>query len=143
MINLLDEKYPPSISVLWFKRDLRTRDHYPLKRSLAGSELCLPIYIFEPLLENNYDFDLRHWRFVYHSLIELKKVIPVQIFYGNALEVFEKIHSLCSIGKVYSHQETGVEVTYNRDKELKAFFKREKVFFNSFSETTSNINIEF
>ena len=123
------------ISILWFKRDLRSRDHYPLKRSLEGEELCLPIYIFEPLIEKNYDFDVRHWRFVYHSLIELQKVIPIQIFYGNAQDVFEKINSLQPVGKIYSHQETGVAVTYNRDKELKRFFKNEKI---SWIEDQSN-----
>ncbi|MEC8623952.1 MAG: deoxyribodipyrimidine photo-lyase, partial [Bdellovibrionota bacterium] len=43
----LNEKQ--KINILWFKRDLRTRDHLPLKRALESDNKCLPIYIFEPL----------------------------------------------------------------------------------------------
>ena len=113
------------INVLWFKRDLRTRDHLPLKRALESDNKCLAIYIFEPLIENNYDFDIRHWQFVYHSLIELQKKIPIALFYGHARDIFQKLMTEYSIDNVYSHQETGVAVTFERDKELKVFKKRE------------------
>ncbi len=129
----LNEKQ--KINILWFKRDLRTRDHLPLKRALESDNKCLPIYIFEPLIENNYDFDIRHWQFVYHSLIELKRKIPVALFYGHALDIFQKLMAKYSIHNVYSHQETGVAVTFDRDKELKKFFKKERI---NWSEDQSN-----
>ena len=116
-----------SINILWFKRDLRTKDHLPLKRTLESEHYCLPIYIFEPLIENNYDFDVRHWQFVYHSLIEIQKSIPIVLFYGHAKDVFQKIMSTYLVNNVYSHQETGVAVTFERDKELKKFFKKESI----------------
>ena len=63
-----------SINVLWFKRDLRLSDHQPLSNVLKESEKTLALYVFEPIIENNYDFDIKHWQFVYQSLIEIKKL---------------------------------------------------------------------
>ncbi len=128
-------KKSQSINILWFKRDLRLKDHLPLKRALESENQCLPIYVFEPLIENNYDFDIRHWQFAYHSLIELQKKIPVFLFYGHAKDIFQKIMAQYSIHNVYSHQETGVAVTFERDKELKKFFKKENI---NWSEDQSN-----
>ena len=59
-------------NILWFKRDLRIQDHLPLFHALNSQAPILAIYIFVPLIENSYDFDDRHWQFVYESLSKIK-----------------------------------------------------------------------
>lgn len=36
------------INVVWFKRDIRTKDHLPLKSALESDLPVLLVYIFEP-----------------------------------------------------------------------------------------------
>ena len=60
-----------SVQCVWFKRDLRVRDHGPLTRA-AQSGLVVPIYIIEPEIINSSDFDALHWQFIRESLIDLQ-----------------------------------------------------------------------
>ncbi len=112
------------INIVWLKRDLRSLDHRPLQMALLDKEVpCRILYIFEPLISNYSDFDIRHWRFVYQSLIELQEKFPLQIYYGEAQDIFENLSKEFQIKNVFSYQETGLQHTFNRDLELKRFFK--------------------
>ena len=122
------------MNIVWFKRDLRIQDHKPIYESLKGNnEICF-IYIFEPLIENNFDFDYRHWNFVYQSLTELSKKTKVSIFYGDALEVFNTIIESYQVKNVFSYQETGVQLTFDRDKKVKNLFQKENINWREFEK---------
>jgi deoxyribodipyrimidine photo-lyase len=58
------------IEVIWYKRDLRIRDHAPLVHA-SPSENVLPIYILEPFLFEEDVFNQRHLQFIYESLLDL------------------------------------------------------------------------
>ena len=61
------------MNCVWLKRDLRLQDHLPINKCLElNANFCI-IYIFEPFVEKSKDFDYRHWKFVWDSLIELNK----------------------------------------------------------------------
>jgi deoxyribodipyrimidine photo-lyase len=117
-----------SINIIWFKRDLRTLDHAPLVYAEKNKQQVLPIYIFEPSLKHNYDWDQRHWRFVYQSLQDLQKKIPqLTIFYAEAEQVFDFLSHHYQIDKLISYEETGVELTYARDKKIKRWCKSQAI----------------
>jgi len=114
------------LNIVWLKRDLRTQDHLPLFN--ASKEKCLVIYIFEPSVSNNYDFDLRHWRFVYQSLKDLEtRGFAVHKFYGEAIDVFKRLKVIYPMISVFSHRETGNDLSFQRDLALKSFLKKESV----------------
>lgn len=103
----------------------------PLYKASQDKFIC--IYIFEPSVSNNYDFDIRHWRFIYQSLLDIKKQgLTVHLFYGEAIEVFESLKEYFGNISVYSHQETGNALTYKRDIELKKYFHVNKVHWYEF-----------
>jgi deoxyribodipyrimidine photo-lyase len=83
------------INIVWFKRDLRLQDHEPLQYAIESDFTCILLYIFEPELISNDDSDIRHWRFVYQSLIDIRKKLEpdnsLTIFYGSSLEIFKKL----------------------------------------------------
>ena len=60
------------INIVWFKRDLRLQDHEPLHNAQQSKLPFLLIYIFEPSVMAYDDSDVRHWRFVFESLKEIK-----------------------------------------------------------------------
>ncbi len=116
------------VNVVWFKRDLRLQDHAPLHLALQKRQPVLLLYIFEPILLNDSHYSERHFRFIKESLNELQKQLEayhtqVLIVEGNAEDVFKTIHQQLSIKSVFSHQETGLQITFKRDKSLKLLFK--------------------
>lgn len=112
------------INVVWFKRDLRLSDHRPLVEALSQQTPVLLIYTFEPELLNNGHYCTRHWRFVWQSIQDLNRqlslhggqIIPL---YGSAFELFHTIHQHWPIKHIYSYQEVGLDITYQRDRALR------------------------
>lgn len=115
------------INVVWFKRDLRLTDHWPLYIAQKSKLPVLCLYCFEPELENYYDWDQRHARFVRQSLNEMTLSIPILITRDNVISVLQKISQKYTIKHLLSHQETGVEPTYKRDKDVSKWCKKNNI----------------
>ncbi len=120
--------HKPSITVIWFKRDLRLNDHAPLVEAQKKGVTVLLLYVFEPSVIQHADSDIRHWRFVWESLMDMKKQLldfqlPLQICYGGVVAVMEKLLAFYHLQSVYSYQETGNLVTYKRDLKVASFCK--------------------
>lgn len=114
------------IAIVWFKRDLRFTDNEALYAAQKQNLLVLLIYCFEPTVMNYADSDVRHWRFVYQSLQEMQaklKYLDAQLYVFNAeaMAVFENISEQYTIKRIFSHQEIGNKITYNRDLAMKQF----------------------
>jgi deoxyribodipyrimidine photo-lyase len=119
------------INIVWFKRDLRFLDHEPLSLASESNLPTILLYVFEPELMNHYDSDLRHWRFIYQSLKDLSKQLTdyqtLNILYGNAVDVFKSLIKEYSISHIFSHQEIGNGLSFQRDLVLKKYFNSKRV----------------
>ncbi len=114
------------ISIVWLKRDLRLTDHEPLYLAQQANLPVLLIYCFEPTVMDAADSDVRHWRFVYQSLQEMQQKLAafdggIAIFHDEAVHVFENIATQYNIRYIFSHQEVGNKITYDRDIEMQRF----------------------
>jgi len=122
--------YMMKVNVLWFKRDLRISDHLPLKRAIEQGLPLILLYVFEPEFMEAADSDVRHWRFVYESITELKKVLinhSLTIVHASADEVFVELNKQYEINAVFSHQETGNWISYKRDIRIAALLKSKQI----------------
>lgn len=111
---------PKTIQLIWFKRDLRVRDHHPLVEASQKGPV-LPVYLIEPELINGPDFDAMHWNFIAESLKALRAELstlgaPLEIHRGSAVEVFERLWAKHRFGAIWAHEETGNALTYARDR---------------------------
>ena len=125
------------MKIVWFKRDLRLFDNEPLFRAIAADGPTLLLYIFEPSLLNDHHYSNRHFDFIKQSLEELQKQLkPYQteilILESEVVDAFEKINQMQPILTIYSHQETGIQLTFNRDKAVMAFCKKHKIVWNEY-----------
>ncbi len=119
------------MNVIWFKRDLRLCDNEALFKGLQEKAICL--YIFEPSVSHHYDWDIRHWRFIYQSLMDMKdKGLKVLLLYGEAIDIFKTLHERYQDLQIFSHMETGNDLTYSRDLILKEFFKENSIKWKEF-----------
>ena len=128
------------INIVWFKRDLRLSDHSPLQLCIENNLPTILLYIFEPSLIAYPDSDTRHWRFVYESLLGIEKELAsfkacLNIANEEAINAFEKLATQFNIDHIYSHEEIGNKLSYERDKTVKIFCKENNI---SWIETPTN-----
>lgn len=121
-----------AINIVWLKRDLRLQDHEPLDRAEKSGFPYLIIYLFEPSLVTYQDTSLRHLQFVYHSLLAMNKELEVfkrevNIFHEEALPAFEYLQTQFEIKTVFSFRESGIQLTWERDKQIAAFFEQNSI----------------
>ncbi|MFQ3207433.1 MAG: deoxyribodipyrimidine photo-lyase [Glaciecola sp.] len=121
-----------SVTVMWFKRDLRLRDNAALKIAREQVSPLALIYIVEPIMIDDPHMDIRHWRFIYQSIKDLNEQLAefntsITILFGNAVEVLSKLNERCRIAHIVSHEEVGLEHTYARDKEVLAWCRTNEV----------------
>lgn len=121
-----------AINILWFKRDLRLADHRPLLEAIADGKPLLLLYIFEPELLADPHYSMRHWRFVWQSLEDLNEQLhglnaQIQIVEGEALKTFMQINQEHQIFAIYSHEEVGLKLTFDRDLRIKTWCNAEGI----------------
>ena len=125
------------ISVVWFKRDLRLTDHAPLKAAIEKGLPVLMLYVFEPSLMRAPDSEIRHWRFVWQSLMDLENDLvkyesKLCIAVGEVVDVMTQIHTKFNVAHVFAHQEIGVKITFDRDISVAKFCNQHLITFNEF-----------
>ena len=117
-----------ALNIVWLKRDLRSQDHEPLLKAENSGISYIIIYIFEPSRIEYPDTSPRHLQFVYHSIAALDKVLSefnrrVEVFYGEAVDVFSYLNEEFDINSIFSYQESGTQASWERDKKIKKFCK--------------------
>ena len=122
----------PSIDIVWFKRDLRTLDNKSLEIVAQSSNPVLFIYLFEPSVMDYPDYDKRHLQFIHGSLIDIQRKfrsysLKLYLLKCEANEFFEEISKKYKINRVLSYQEIGNKLTFERDKNLFKFFKKNNI----------------
>jgi deoxyribodipyrimidine photo-lyase len=120
------------INIVWFKRDLRFTDHEPLFLAQQSSRPTLLIYCFEPSLIEYDDSDERHWRFVYESLVDMNGKLKsidseIYIFHSEVIPVLEKISTNYNITHLFSHQEIGNKISYDRDLTVQSYCDKHQI----------------
>ncbi|MEO1436269.1 MAG: deoxyribodipyrimidine photo-lyase [Bacteroidota bacterium] len=125
------------INILWFKRDLRTRDHTALKAVIDSGLPCLLLYVFEPGLLDQPTSDVRHWRFVYQSIQDMNERLQsvgqkVQIFHGDLFKLLDQVQAQFQIEQLFSYEEIGINWTFDRDKALKRYCRQHQINWQEF-----------
>ena len=122
------ETYKSHINIVWFKRDLRLQDNEAIFNAVHSKTPTLLLYVFENLLQNDGHYSDRHWDFIKQSISDINqqlsllntKILSVS---GEVISIINSIQEIYKIDTVFSHQETGIKITYERDKSFKRFCK--------------------
>ena len=121
-----------AINIVWLKRDLRLQDHEPLHRAEQDGIPYFIIYLFEPSVIYYPDTSLRHLQFVYHAIKSLNKRLKnynrtIEVFYGEAIDVFTFLTKNYTIQQLLSYQESGTKTTWKRDKQIKQYCTKNEI----------------
>ena len=113
-----------AVDVLWFKKDLRVKDHQPLIEAAKSSNNLLCLFLVEPERLELDDTDHIHIEWELDNAEELAKSLTaigghLHIKFENAIRALQSIHEEFEIGRIFSHQETGNSWSYQRDLQVK------------------------
>jgi deoxyribodipyrimidine photo-lyase len=123
-ILLREMQEKQKIILVWYKRDLRISDHAPLTEAIRlwreKNISVLAFYSFEPRVTSAPDFSDFHRQFIEDSLIDLHSSlesigVSFLIFEKNISDVMKYILDYYDIDSIFSHEETGNAITYDRD----------------------------
>ncbi|MCQ8119561.1 FAD-binding domain-containing protein [Methylomonas rosea] len=127
-----------SYHLVWFKRDLRVHDHAPLLHaSRNGPVLC--VFIIEPSLWAAADAATQHYLFLRESLFDLDAVLRkrgggLRIEVGEAVDVLERLWQESAFPALYSHQETGNWLSFQRDLAVQRWCRARNLKWHEFAQ---------
>jgi deoxyribodipyrimidine photo-lyase len=127
-----------AVQLVWFKRDLRVRDHRPLVEAAKRGPV-IPVYLIEPEIIQSPDFDALHWGFIAESLQSLSHELaqlgaPLQIQAGSAVDIFERLWKQHSFQTIWAHEETGNAVSFARDLAVAKWAASHGVAFHEYPQ---------
>ncbi len=116
---------------VWFKRDLRVDDHAPLAQA-ARRGRTLALYVYEPDLLAAPQCDPSHVVFTNQCLQALRSELRARggdlvLRVGRMPEVLADLHRAHRFDRLWSHEETGLEVSYARDRRVRRWCRENDV----------------
>lgn len=125
------------IQIVWFKRDLRLSDHHPLLEASRTDLPTLLLFALEPSLIADPHYGERHWRFLWECATDMqlhldKFRLKLHIVSAKMSDLLGYIAQKHAIKRVLSHQETGLDVTFQRDKHLARWCQKRGVVWEEF-----------
>ena len=127
-----------STQLVWLKRDIRLQDHRPLAEASQRGP-CIILYVYEPEVICSAEFDASHLDFINQSLKELNQALQkygaqITFRYGDIPDVFEALWQKTHFENIWSHQETGNYVSYQRDLRVADWAKSRGIDWKEFPQ---------
>mmetsp|Transcript_83746 Transcript_83746/g.233577 ORF Transcript_83746/g.233577 Transcript_83746/m.233577 type:complete len:666 (-) Transcript_83746:88-2085(-) len=142
------------MDVVWLKRDVRLLDHRPLTEAIASGGPFLILYIYEPDQLAHETVHGSHVAFANEGLANFNERLQnaaellgsapassrpspllVTTRRGEATKVLSSLHTRRCIRRLLSHQETGHEVSYARDKRVARWCKAQGVEWSEYPQS--------
>jgi deoxyribodipyrimidine photo-lyase len=106
-------------ALVWFKRDLRLRDHAPLSLAQALPQ-SLALFIIEPAWLQSPECHPRHVAYTLQCLAALRhslaqRGLALLVRRGEATQVLGDLRREFAFTQLFSHEETGTGWSYARD----------------------------
>lgn len=130
---------PKSLNIVWLKKDLRLTDHAPLHHAIAANQPFLILFCFEPCVQQSTTWSPRHWWFIHQALLNLQQELAnhacsLYICPHEFLDTLTILMETYSISTIFSHEETGIAVTYERDQQVQQFCAEQDIDWQEFPQ---------
>jgi len=127
-----------TVSIFWFRRDLRLHDNHGLYEALKQDKAVLPIFIFdssilEPLPKNDARVE-----FIYEQLKTIHKNLQEHgsglfVYHGTPKSIFEKLTNQYDIETVYYNRDYE-PYAISRDQNISDLLSSKSIDFKSFKD---------
>ncbi|MEP0548845.1 MAG: FAD-binding domain-containing protein [Rhodothermales bacterium] len=124
----------------WVKKDVRLADNPALTAALDTGAPVVPVFLFEPTVlraEETSGFHVAAW---IEALADLRSRLrphggDVLALHADAVEAFGRLHEAAPFEAIYSHEEVGSSVTFERDKAVAAWCEAHGVAWHEHRQT--------
>jgi deoxyribodipyrimidine photo-lyase len=128
-----------TVSIFWFRRDLRLDDNRGLYEALKGQNPVLPIFIFDTEILNKLPKDDARVTFIHKTLQTMRLTLQkkynssMAIYCGNPINVFKKLVETYKIDTVYTNHDYEPYAN-KRDNSIKVFLNKHSITFKTFKD---------
>ena len=128
-----------TISIFWFRRDLRLDDNTALFHALQSGQPVLPIFIFDKhILSKLSDKKDKRVAFIHQSLLNIQNSLTnigasLRVFYETPERAFEQLLSEFDVNSVFTNEDyEGYAI--KRDNSIKQMLEARKISFQLFKD---------
>jgi deoxyribodipyrimidine photo-lyase len=126
-------------ALVWFKRDLRLRDHAPLAAAV-GHGAAAALFVIEPAWLHSPECDAQHVAFTLACLADLRvalaeRGLPLRVCVGEVRGVFDALKREFDFTHLLSHEETGPGWSFERDRAVAAWCREHGVVWHEWPQT--------
>jgi deoxyribodipyrimidine photo-lyase len=133
--HLVAPSRPTDTALVWLKRDLRLADHAPLSAA-QGFGRALAVFIIEPAWLASPECDASHVEFALACVQAMRQQgLPVLVRQGEAVAVLEALRRAHGVTHLLSHEETGPDWSWVRDKAVAAWCHAQGVGWAEVAQT--------
>jgi deoxyribodipyrimidine photo-lyase len=128
-----------SVSIFWFRRDLRLEDNAGLYHALRGGRPVLPVFIFDRNILDKLEGKTDGRVGFIHAAVEAVQVqlgragSGLEVYYGHPVAVFRQLLTLYQVDKVFTNHDYE-PYAKERDLEVARLLAGEGVSFLSFKD---------
>jgi len=134
----MSENIKKSISVFWFRRDLRLEDNTGLQQALNSEQTVLPIFIFDDNIIAELPEDDARITFIYDSLQIINSKLrelgsSLLILKGKPDEIWQKLISQYQIGQVFFNKDYE-PYAIERDSKIRSLLQENGIEVQTFKD---------
>jgi deoxyribodipyrimidine photo-lyase len=126
-------------AVVWFKRDLRLRDHAPLAEA-ARIGRAVGLVVIEPAWLSSPECDPRHVAFLLDAVARLRddlaaRGLPLIVRVADLPQALATLRETLAFSDLLSHEETGPGWSYDRDRAVARWCRHAGVRWQEWPQT--------
>ncbi|GGD07224.1 cryptochrome/photolyase family protein [Hyunsoonleella pacifica] len=128
-----------SISIFWFRRDLRLDDNKGFYEALKGEYPVLPIFIFDTEILDKLPKNDARVTFIHNTLQEMRNTLQskygssIAIYYGKPIDIYKKLIEAFNIKTVYTNHDYE-PYAMGRDNNVKDFLTTHSIIFKTYKD---------
>jgi deoxyribodipyrimidine photo-lyase len=112
------------LAVWWIKRDFRLDDNPALHLAMTTCGGVIPVFFLEPDVYLSQDASAFHLHAQLNALVDLQNALrsrgaELLLIHSNLPEGFSRLREKIHFTHIFSHEETGADVTFRRDIAVK------------------------
>ncbi|RYY84663.1 MAG: deoxyribodipyrimidine photo-lyase, partial [Chitinophagaceae bacterium] len=129
---------PDTISIFWFRRDLRLHDNRGLAAALRAGHPVLPVFIFDPVILNELEAEDARVPFIYSALERMQQDLvaagsSLRVFYASPEAAFAELLATYRVAAVYTNHDYE-PYALRRDAAIGALLLQQGIAFHSFKD---------
>jgi len=128
-----------TISIFWFRRDLRLEDNVGFYQALKSGSKVMPIFIFDTDILNELPEDDARLGFIYDALKKMHQTLKsehgggIAMYHGKPKAVFETLCETYNITSVFTNHDYE-PYAKSRDAEIQSLLDQKQIPFRTFKD---------